>query len=176
MLGRYWVAKQGPDESVELVLRAALERSAPARLHDALIHAVFGGGARVRPRLTLAVARAIDAREPSPLTLASAAAVELVHCASLVHDDLPCFDDAATRRGRPTVHSLYGEACAVLVGDALIIAAFETLAQVQAPSSFFLVLAQAAGAKGGLVSGQALELEDGPIHVTTCLLYTSRCV
>lgn len=135
----------------------------PPRLVEALHHAVFPGGARVRPRLCLEVARACGGS--GELAYAAACSLELLHCASLVHDDLPCFDDAATRRGRPTVHAAYGEAMAVLVGDALIVAAFDTLARalVKRPDvgmAPMLVVLRAAGSREGLVAGQAWELED----------------
>ena len=100
----------------------------PPQLAAALRYAVFPGGARVRPRLSLAVARACGDSCPR-LADAAAASIELLHCASLVHDDLPCFDDAETRRGKPSVHKAFGEPLAVLVGDALIIGAFQTLAR-----------------------------------------------
>ena len=100
----------------------------PPRLADALRYAVFPGGARIRPRLCLAVAPACGDDDPAASD-AAAAAIELLHCASLVHDDLPCFDDADLRRGRPSVHRAFGEPLAVLAGDALIVLAFETLAR-----------------------------------------------
>ncbi|MFX8262350.1 polyprenyl synthetase family protein, partial [Acinetobacter baumannii] len=84
------------------------------------------GGARIRPKLTLAVASACGEDDPG-LTDGVAAAIELLHCASLVHDDLPCFDAAETRRGQPSVHCAFGERLAVLAGDALIVTAFEVL-------------------------------------------------
>ena len=93
-----------------------------------LRYAVFPGGARIRPRLCLAVAQACGEDQPA-VTDAAAAAIELLHCASLVHDDLPCFDDAPLRRGKPSVHRAFGERLAVLAGDALIVLAFETLAR-----------------------------------------------
>lgn len=148
------------ERSIESTLRSALDRAEPPRLRAALLDAVFPGGARVRPHLCLAVARAASGAAPSPLAEAAAAAVELIHCASLVHDDLPCFDDADTRRGRPSVHRQYGEALALLAGDALIVTAFETLARAGAPAEAIVTLAQATGAQGGLVSGQALELSE----------------
>jgi geranylgeranyl diphosphate synthase type II len=124
-------------------------------------HAVFPGGARVRPQLTLAVARACGA-DPAA-ALPAAVAVELIHCASLVHDDLPCFDDADERRGQPTVHRAFDEATAVLVGDALIVLAFELMSAECASASTRLavvqVLAAAVGANDGLAAGQAAELE-----------------
>ncbi|MFN9479787.1 MAG: polyprenyl synthetase family protein, partial [Betaproteobacteria bacterium] len=90
----------------------------PPRLAAAMRHAVFPGGARIRPRLCLAIAAASGDPDPD-VTEAAAAAIELMHCASLVHDDLPCFDNARTRRGLPSVHAAFGERIAVLTGDAL---------------------------------------------------------
>jgi geranylgeranyl diphosphate synthase type II len=144
---------------VERILRAVIDRAEPLHLKNALADALFSGGARVRPLLCLAVARAARRHDLSlDKAAACAAAIELIHCASLVHDDLPCFDNADTRRGLPTVHRRHGEATALLVGDALIIAAFETLALAEASPATVGVLAKAAGGSGGLASGQALEL------------------
>ena len=135
----------------------------PPRLAAAVRHAVFPRGARLRPRLCLAAARACG-EDDAALTDAAAAAIELLHCASLVHDDLPCFDDAAVRRGRPSVHRAFGEPLAVLTGDALIVLAFETLARgaAAAPArlaSLVAVLARSVGMPGGIVAGQAWECE-----------------
>jgi geranylgeranyl diphosphate synthase type II len=95
------------------------------------------------------------------LAFASAAAVELIHCASLVHDDMPCFDDADMRRGKPSVHKAFGESTALLVGDGLIVAAFDVLARHGAGYPRFAelvrILARGTGASDGLVSGQAWE-------------------
>jgi geranylgeranyl diphosphate synthase type II len=136
---------------------------APPRLAAAMRHAVFPKGARIRPRLTLAVAGACGDDRPA-LASAAAAAVELLHCASLVHDDMPCFDDAETRRGKPSVHRAYGVPLAVLAGDALIILAFQTLARVAtgAPDRLGPVLAAVGDGVGvpfGIVAGQAWECE-----------------
>ena len=132
-------------------------------LAAAVHHAVFPGGARIRPHLCLAVARACGGAA-SPGALAAATSIELLHCASLVHDDLPCFDNAATRRGVPSVHRAYGERLAVLAGDALIVLAFESMANERAcPADRRLALigtlARAAGMPYGIVAGQALECE-----------------
>ena len=152
---------------IESALRAALEAATgpgcPPRLQAAVQHAVFPGGARIRPQLTLAVARACGDDEPA-LTDAAAAAVELLHCASLVHDDLPCFDDAPIRRGQPSVHSAFGERLAVLTGDALIVAAFEVLARAGAQrparlAPLLCTVAAGVGMPGGIVAGQAWECE-----------------
>ncbi|WP_270933244.1 polyprenyl synthetase family protein [Falsiroseomonas oryzae] len=136
---------------------------APPRLAAAMRHAVFPKGARIRPRLTLAVAGACGDDRPA-LASAAAAAVELLHCASLVHDDMPCFDNAETRRGKPSVHRAFGEPLAVLAGDALIILAFQTLARVApaAPERLGAVLAAVGDGVGvpfGIVAGQAWECE-----------------
>ncbi|NMC69819.1 MAG: polyprenyl synthetase family protein [Myxococcales bacterium] len=135
----------------------------PPRLASALRHAVLGGGNRLRPRLCLAVAEAL---RPTRLAAAEAAAVaiELLHCASLVHDDLPCFDDAPTRRGLPSVHRAFGEPLAVLVGDALIVAAFDTLTvacvdDCDCAAALVALLARAAGTREGITAGQAWENE-----------------
>ncbi|MEM1414049.1 MAG: polyprenyl synthetase family protein, partial [Myxococcota bacterium] len=151
---------------IEAALELALQdvdRDAPPRLRAALHHAVFPGGARVRPRLCLAVADACGG-EPSELAVATGAALELLHCASLAHDDLPCFDDADLRRGRPSVHRAYGVSTAVLAGDALILKAFEVVAKAGhvAPHrlpALMTLLAEAAGPARGLVAGQAWEAE-----------------
>src|SRR5262249_58610889 len=106
----------------------AARPACPRRLSAAMRGAVFPKGARVRPRLCHAVASACGDDEPRA-TEAAGAAIELLHCASLVHDDLPCFDDAALRRGRPSVHAAFGEPLAVLAGDALIVLAFQAMAR-----------------------------------------------
>ena len=135
----------------------------PPKLQAAVRHAVFPGGARIRPHLCLAVARACGDSDPR-LADAAAAAIELLHCASLVHDDLPCFDDAPTRRGAASVHAAYGERMAVLTGDALIVLAFQALAHgaEHAPQrlpALVSLLARRVGAPTGIVAGQAWECE-----------------
>ena len=135
----------------------------PPRLAAAVRHAVFPGGARVRPRLCLAVAMACGQDDPA-LTDAAAVALELLHCASLVHDDLPCFDDSPTRRGVQSVHKAFGERLAVLAGDALIVLGFQALAAAPAlhparlPKLLGLVAA-GVGQPHGIVAGQAWECE-----------------
>jgi len=150
---------------IERALAQALEQArgseAPPILNQALRYAVFPGGARIRPRLCLVVARACEP-EPPPLAAAAAAAIELLHCASLVHDDLPCFDDAAVRRGRPSVHRAYGERIAVLVGDALIVLALQTLACARPAarlSRTLGIIGRAVAGPCGIVAGQAWECE-----------------
>jgi geranylgeranyl diphosphate synthase type II len=135
----------------------------PPKLAGAIRHAVFPGGARIRPQLCLAVAQACGDDDPQ-LSEAAASAIELLHCASLVHDDLPCFDDSPLRRGRASVHYAYGESLAVLAGDALIVLAFQTLAvhAARAPLRLAPLIATIAGGVGmpvGIVAGQAWECE-----------------
>jgi len=134
----------------------------PPQLRAAMRHAIFPGGARVRPHLVLEVARACGATEEKAAR-ELAIALELVHCASLVHDDLPCFDNALVRRGRPSVQARFGESLAVLVGDALIVGAFDVVGRAVVESPRLVpaigVLANAVGARGGLVAGQAWEAE-----------------
>ena len=128
--------------------------------------AVFGGGGRVRPQLVLAVSKACG-RGSLDVASAAAASIELLHCASLVHDDLPCFDDAQLRRGQPTVHVEHGEALAVLVGDALIAGAFEVIGRGCESHPALLgpllaTVARSVGAVRGIVAGQAWESEPSP--------------
>lgn len=154
-------------DRIETALEAAVTAGegpgAPPRLAAAVRHAVFPAGARVRPRLVIAVARACGDDDPA-LADAAAAAVELLHCASLVHDDLPCFDDAPVRRGRPSVHRAFGERLAVLAGDALIIRAYQALALAggRNPARLARVMTTVSHGVGmpfGIVAGQAWECE-----------------
>lgn len=158
------------DASIEWVLEqsvsAAFDGEAPPLLARAIHHAVFPGGARVRPRLCVAVAAACGDPEGVSVTKATiaGAAIELIHCASLVHDDLPAFDAAHLRRGQPSVHAAFGEAIAVLTGDALIVMAFETLMREcgQDPATcvrLSRILTETTGAPRGIVAGQAWESE-----------------
>ncbi len=153
------------ERALERAVCAADRGAAPPKLIAAIRHALFPGGARVRPQLCLAVAHACGARTDDDFqpAVAAAAAVELLHCASLIHDDLPCFDAAELRRGKPSVHVAYGEALAVLAGDAMIVMAFETLSRdCAAPSRLGALTAIIAGAVGppfGIVAGQAWESE-----------------
>lgn len=144
-------------------LQAVRGRSCPPGLERAVQYAVFPGGARIRPKICLAVADACGEDAPE-VTDAAAAAIELLHCASLVHDDLPCFDDSPLRRGRPSVHQAFGEPLAVLTGDALIVLAFQALVRGtrQAPerlAPLIEIISRSVGLPGGIVAGQAWEFE-----------------
>jgi geranylgeranyl diphosphate synthase type II len=156
-------ATQRIERSLAAAVGGAETSGCPPLLARAVRHAVFPGGARIRPQLCLAVARACGDDDPA-LTDAAAAAIELLHCASLVHDDLPCFDDAPMRRGQPSVHAAYGERLAVLAGDALIVLAFEHLGAGAAASPRRLpavlgTIARSVGMPHGIVAGQAWECE-----------------
>jgi geranylgeranyl diphosphate synthase type II len=151
------------EAALERALTGATSSLTPPRLSEATHRAVFPGGARLRPRLALAVARAHGDPRP-PVTDAAAVAVELIHCASLVHDDLPCFDDSDERRGQPTLHKVYGEPLAVLVGDGLIVGAFDVVAAATEEEprlgvALTRALARGVGLAGGIVAGQAWESE-----------------
>ena len=151
------------EQSLAAALALGEEPGCPPKLANAVRHAVFPGGARIRPQLCLAVAHACGNDDPL-LADAAAVAIELLHCASLVHDDLPCFDDAPTRRGRASVHFAYGESLAVLAGDALIVLAFQTLGLAGGKSPKRMadvlgVVAKGVGMPFGIVAGQAWESE-----------------
>lgn len=151
------------EEALERALAPMTDGRCPPCLWGAVRHAVFPGGARVRPTLCLGVAEACGADAPEVVE-AAAAAVELVHCASLVHDDLPCFDDAPLRRGRPSVHHAFGEPLAVLTGDELVARAFDALARgteerPMRTAPLVRALARAVCAPDGIVAGQAWESE-----------------
>ncbi len=151
------------EQALAVAIASGEEEGCPPKLAGAIRHAVFPGGARIRPQLCLAVAQACGDDDPV-LSEAAATAIELLHCASLVHDDLPCFDDAPTRRGRASVHFAFGEPLAVLAGDALIVLAFQTLgtAATQSPLRLPLLLktiGRATGMPHGIVAGQAWECE-----------------
>jgi len=150
-----WLARV--EATLETVLPAA--GAEPAHLHAAMRHAVLGGGKRLRPMLVYAAGTATGADEA--MLDAPAAAVELLHAFSLVHDDLPAMDDDELRRGRPTVHVAFGEATAILAGDALQSLAFAVLAEAAAPDGVRLdwlrTLAVASGSLG-MCGGQAMDM------------------
>jgi len=138
----------------------------PRQLHTAMRDAVLRGGKRLRPLLCYAAAEAVGV--PDERVDAPAAAVELLHCYSLVHDDLPCMDDDEFRRGLPTIHRIYGEETALLAGDALLTLVWEVLAthpslsgRNDARVALIELFAQCAGS-AGMVGGQELDLHGGP--------------
>jgi geranylgeranyl diphosphate synthase type II len=149
---------------------AALPTDDPGRLVEAVRYSLLSAGKRLRPLLALAAAEAVGASAPGEAARIAAASVELVHCYSLVHDDLPAMDDDDLRRGQPTNHKVFGEAMAILAGDALLTLAFEWLAeggllarQRGEPGDYLraaLALARGAG-MWGMVRGQARDLSGG---------------
>ena len=151
------------EKALQLHVGTAMGQGAPGGLEAAVRHAVFSGGARIRPQLCVAVAIACGDDAPE-LTDAAACAVELMHCASLVHDDMPAFDNAATRRGQATVHKAFGEPLALLCGDALIVMAYQVLAEAAVAHPKRLLplvrnLSRGVGMPDGIVAGQAWECE-----------------
>ncbi len=162
-----WLSRRAAH--IERVLDREMPQASavPARLHEAMRYAVLGGGKRVRAALVYAAGYGCVAGQQVEPALeraldCSAAAVELVHAYSLVHDDLPCMDDDTLRRGQPTVHVQYDEATALLAGDALQPLAFDFLTQMPAEAQQVVkatqVLAQASGSLG-MAGGQAIDLE-----------------
>jgi geranylgeranyl diphosphate synthase type II len=138
----------------------------PAIIADAMRYSVFAGGKRLRPMLTLAAAEAVD-REATYLALPAACAIEMIHTYSLIHDDLPAMDNDTLRRGRPTLHVVYGDGIAILAGDGLHAEAFTLLAdapEVATPDMLerrLRVLRTIGSAAGpaGMVGGQAIDLQ-----------------
>lgn len=148
------------EEALDRLLPA--EDLKPPQLHRAMRYSVFTGGKRLRPLLLLAAAEAAGGADPGDL-LAPACAIEFVHTYSLIHDDLPAMDNDDFRRGKPTCHRVFGEAIALLAGDALLTLAFECLAgtaAAAAPARRIELIRELAGAAGsvGMVGGQAAEL------------------
>ena len=153
------------EDDIREHLAEHITQQCPPLLGQAMEYAVLPGGARVRPQLCMAVALANNSSDRA-LAAAAATAVEFLHCASLVHDDLPCFDDATQRRGKPSLHAKFGERIAVLTGDALIVAAFQTLAvhaihhvRAERVPLVLSILARGVGAPHGIAAGQAWECE-----------------
>lgn len=155
-------------ERIETTMAQAIHTGqggvAPAKLAAALGYAVTPGGARIRPTILTSVAMACGDDRPA-LTDAAAVALELIHCASLVHDDLPCFDDADTRRGKPAVHRAFSEPLAVLTGDSLIVMGFQVLARAAGDTplralSLIDILGTRTGMPFGICAGQGWESEE----------------
>ena len=151
------------EQAISAHFEQAAGAGGPPRLVAAMRHAVFSGGARIRPQLCMAVASACGDDAPQ-LTDAAAVALELMHCASLVHDDMPAFDNADTRRGRPSVHKAFSEPLALLAGDGLIVMAYRVMLSSPSPQTDRLMalmdnLTQGVGLPFGIVAGQAWECE-----------------
>jgi geranylgeranyl diphosphate synthase type II len=160
---------------VKLILRdgvevtdATLERllpapqAVPASIHSAMRHSTFAGGKRLRPVLAMQSAVAVAGAIPEGIAELGAA-IEMLHTYSLIHDDLPALDNDDLRRGKPTCHVVYGEAIAILAGDALQTTAYEVLAGLKCPPAstveIIRLIAQATGTVDGMIGGQVLDLE-----------------
>jgi geranylgeranyl diphosphate synthase type II len=146
---------------LERLLPAATE--APTTIHEAMRYSIFAGGKRLRPTLVMATGEVFQANEQA--LLPAACALEMIHTYSLIHDDLPAMDNDDLRRGRPTNHKVYGEALAILAGDALLTQAFITLAHLEGISAETKVrviaeVAQAAGTVKALIGGQVLDIQN----------------
>jgi len=164
--------------AVEAALDASLpaETAWPARIHRATRYSLFAGGKRLRPLLVLAACDAVGGNRADALPLACA--VELIHTYSLIHDDLPAMDDDDLRRGKPTSHKVFGEAIAILAGDALLTRAFELLGQVPADATAdqvrrrlatIALLGEACGTSG-LIGGQVVDVESEHLEVDAATL------
>ena len=144
----------------------------PESIHKAMRYSLFAGGKRIRPILCIAAAQAVN---DSPVGVENAACtLELIHTYSLIHDDLPALDNDDMRRGMPTCHKVFGEAMAILTGDALLTLAFQVLAQIACEpdrkSRLTEELALAAGTVGGMIGGQVEDLEGEGKHPDASLL------
>jgi geranylgeranyl diphosphate synthase, type II len=154
-------------EEDRLAVEAQLERvlpaesASPASIHEAMRYSVFAGGKRIRPILCLETARIFE--DEASAALFPGCAIEFIHTYSLIHDDLPALDNDDLRRGKPTCHKKFGEATAILAGDALLTLAFETIAATPVSSerrvSMVTEVATAAGTVNGMVGGQVADLE-----------------
>jgi geranylgeranyl diphosphate synthase, type II len=171
----------GMQVDVQQILREGVERTdgalerllppltqVPASIHGAMRHSVFAGGKRLRPVLAMESARTMHAVHGGSARLPEGiedlgAAIEMLHTYSLIHDDLPALDNDDLRRGKPTCHVAFGEAIAILAGDALQTQAYETLAQLRCPPERAIqivgLMAQATGTIEGMIGGQVLDLE-----------------
>jgi len=148
------------DAALEHLLPSAT--TVPASIHSAMRHSTFAGGKRLRPVLAMQAAVAIAGTIPGGIADLGAA-IEMLHTYSLIHDDLPALDNDDLRRGKPTCHVVYGEAIAILAGDALQTTAYEVLAGLKCPAAstveIIRLIAQATGTVDGMIGGQVLDLE-----------------
>lgn len=146
-----------------------LETEHPVSIHKAMRHSVFAGGKRLRPVLCMEAGRMIAERLPAGIEELGAA-LEMLHTYSLIHDDLPALDNDDLRRGKPTCHKAFGEAIAILAGDALQARAFEVLAGLDAPPPAVVrivaLVANAVGTIDGMIGGQVLDLESEHLRPT----------
>lgn len=148
------------DKALEALLPSA--DAVPASIHGAMRHSTFAGGKRLRPVLVMQAAATIAGNIPPGIERLGAA-IEMLHTYSLIHDDLPALDNDDLRRGKPTCHKVFGEAIAILAGDALQTRAFEVLAGLDAPPAAVVqiirLVANAVGTVDGMIGGQVLDIE-----------------
>ncbi len=148
------------DRALEALIPTA--ETVPASIHGAMRHSTFAGGKRLRPVLVMQAAVTIAGHLPSGIANLGAA-IEMLHTYSLIHDDLPALDNDDLRRGKPTCHKVFGEAIAILAGDALQTRAFEVLANLDAPPAAVVqiigLVANAVGTVDGMIGGQVLDIE-----------------
>ena len=148
------------DAALERLLPAATQR--PASIHQAMRHSVFAGGKRLRPILCMEAGRMVAGSLPSGIEDLGAV-LEMLHTYSLIHDDLPALDNDDLRRGRPTCHKVYGEAIAILAGDALQTQAYEVLSRLRCPAEsrvrIIEEIAHGTGTIDGMIGGQVVDLE-----------------
>ncbi len=158
---REYLVQQQRAVDAELDRLVPPETTAPETIHRAMRYSLFAGGKRIRPILCMEAALAV-ADEPDGV-ITAACALELIHTYSLIHDDLPALDNDDYRRGKLTNHKVFGDAMAILAGDALLTLAFQVLAQLAAPEDrrtrLIAELAVAAGTDGGMIGGQVADLE-----------------
>jgi geranylgeranyl diphosphate synthase type II len=148
------------DAALERLLPAADER--PTSIHEAMRHSVFAGGKRIRPILCMEAGRAVSGSLPAGIEDLGAA-LEMLHTYSLIHDDLPALDNDDLRRGRPTCHKVFGEAVAILAGDALQTQAYAVLSRLRCPTKarvkIIEEIARGTGTVNGMIGGQVVDLE-----------------
>src|SRR5438067_13573281 len=148
------------DAALERLLPPAEQR--PTSIHAAMRHSVFAGGKRIRPILCMEAGRVVSGNLPSGIEEVGAA-LEMLHTYSLIHDDLPALDNDDLRRGRPTCHKVFGEAVAILAGDALQTQAYEVLANLQCAAEprvkIIEEIARGTGTINGMIGGQVIDLE-----------------
>jgi geranylgeranyl diphosphate synthase, type II len=147
-----------------------LETENPASIHKAMRHSLFAGGKRLRPVLCMEAGRMIDGSLPKGIEELGAA-LEMLHTYSLIHDDLPALDNDDLRRGRPTCHKVFGEAIAILAGDALQTQAYEVMSQLKCPAEarvrIIEEIARGTGTVDGMIGGQVVDLEAEHSHPTS---------
>src|ERR1700736_240530 len=152
--------REAADIALEQLLPPASQH--PSSIHQAMRHSVFAGGKRLRPILCVEAGRMIAGSLPAGIEELGAA-IEMLHTYSLIHDDLPALDNDDLRRGRPTCHKVFGEAIAILAGDALQTQAYETLARLRCPAEARVrmvgEIARGTGTVDGMIGGQVVDLE-----------------